>query len=172
MDGTTDAARANTKFGKAVAERRVALGLTQAELSRRAKDSGLDNFHPTTISRIESGDQAVRLHEALTLARVLETTLEELTTDARTEIQVLRLASDRVLSAGANVIESVDALLARQRELISQYESTSPAARASFDHTIDKEISIEGFTSFCRSADRDQLLAFFLDRTLTVFGDG
>lgn len=53
-------------------------GLKQAELVDRLRVNGLEDWHPTTLSRTESGERPVRLSEAVVLAHVLGVTAEEL----------------------------------------------------------------------------------------------
>lgn len=52
-------------------------GTSQAELAKQVSDEGLP-FHQPTIQRIETGARPIRLNEAMVLARVLETSLEEM----------------------------------------------------------------------------------------------
>ena len=55
-----------------VSERRRAKGWSQATLARHARSVGLENFHPTTVSRVESGDRRLSFGESITLARLLD----------------------------------------------------------------------------------------------------
>lgn len=54
-------------------------GLTQAQLAENLSARGLENFHPTTISRIESGARPVRLSEAKTIAAALDSSVTLMT---------------------------------------------------------------------------------------------
>lgn len=47
---------------------RVAQGMSLSELSRRLSEAGWGVFHTTTLTRIESGERAVKLDEAAALA--------------------------------------------------------------------------------------------------------
>ena len=71
-----------------VSERRRAKGWSQADLVRHARAVGLDNFHQTTVSRVESGDRHLSFGEAITLARLLDLDLSRpLATDSGGQFQ-------------------------------------------------------------------------------------
>lgn len=53
-------------------------GLKQAELVDQLRKDGLEDWHPTTLSRTESGERPVRLSEAHVLARVLGVSVADL----------------------------------------------------------------------------------------------
>ena len=65
------------ELAERVAERRRAKGWSQANLVRHARAVGLDNFHQTTISRIEAGTRPMTFGEAITLARLLNLDLSD-----------------------------------------------------------------------------------------------
>lgn len=62
-------------FISAMKIRREALGLTQGELSKKMKEAGWSAMHPTTISRIESGERPVRMGEAIGISSALGASL-------------------------------------------------------------------------------------------------
>lgn len=66
------------QFVRNLARARQAVGWSQAELSRRLKEQGLDNFHATTVARVEKGDRQVRLDEAPTIAACFAATVEQM----------------------------------------------------------------------------------------------
>lgn len=65
-------------FGNAVRVHREAKGWSKTEFAERLSKAGLANFHPTTITRMESGVRPTRLNEAAVIARVLEHSLDAL----------------------------------------------------------------------------------------------
>lgn len=65
-------------FGLEVAAIREGKGWSKAEFATRLAEAGLDNFHPTTVGRMEKGSRPVRLSEAVVIAQVLETRLDDL----------------------------------------------------------------------------------------------
>lgn len=97
------------RFRESLQARRMEKGWSQGELARRMVTEGWKEFHQATISRIEKGQRPVRLGEARTLARLLDTdvgsmiapseesqllerywrTLEDIETYRRTSIQQL-----------------------------------------------------------------------------------
>lgn len=60
------------EIGQRIRRRRAEWGLTQAEL---AQATGIDR---TKITKIETGERAVRADEAIAIARMLDTSAEEL----------------------------------------------------------------------------------------------
>lgn len=65
-------------FGAMVREYRESRKWSMTEFSSKLRDAGLTNFHPTTVSRLERGERAVKLGEAYLIAQVLRCPLEEL----------------------------------------------------------------------------------------------
>lgn len=65
-------------FGNAVRVHREAEGWSKTEFADKLSKAGLENFHPTTITRMESGSRPTRLNEAAIIARVLKHSLDDL----------------------------------------------------------------------------------------------
>lgn len=65
-------------FGKSVKRVRERREWSQSELARRMQEAGWPKYSQVAISRTEEGSRAVRLDEALGLARVLGVQLEDL----------------------------------------------------------------------------------------------
>lgn len=61
------------RFAASVKRLREERGWSQGELARRMTEAGFDDFHQTTISRIEKNKRPVRIGEARGLAKVLGT---------------------------------------------------------------------------------------------------
>lgn len=61
---------------KKIRERR---GWSRNELAQRLRDEGLPHFHPTTVSRVESGSRAVRVGELAAFEAALESKFTVLT---------------------------------------------------------------------------------------------
>lgn len=86
-------------FIAAMKEERERLGIGQAELAKRLQAAGIDHMHPTTISRIESGDRSVRLDEAFAIANALDLDVQRMTESHSLLTDVIALAQvahDRV----------------------------------------------------------------------------
>lgn len=106
-------------FGKAIAGRRKALGMTQAQL---ASAVGLDR---TSIAHIERGSQRVFLHHVLLLSEALEL-------HSAHEIVPTRLIRKYVEPARVKIIGAKD-LSGHQRELVmSIFGSTAPKKEVKF----------------------------------------
>lgn len=73
MSDVTDA----TRLGANVKYLREGIPLSQAELVRRMAERGWP-WHQSTVYRIESGRQAIRLDEAIDVAAILGATLDQL----------------------------------------------------------------------------------------------
>jgi len=65
-------------FGKSVKRVRERKEWSQSELARRMQEAGWPKYSQVAISRTEEGTRAVRLDEALGLARVLNVHLDDL----------------------------------------------------------------------------------------------
>ncbi|WP_129359767.1 helix-turn-helix transcriptional regulator [Rothia uropygioeca] len=63
------------RFRQEVQRRRAEKGWSQEALAKKMYDAGWTDFHQATISRIEKGKRPVRLGEARTLARILESSV-------------------------------------------------------------------------------------------------
>ena len=103
-----------------VAERRRAKGWSQADLVRRARAVGLDNFHQTTISRIEAGARPMTFGEAITLARLLNLDLSD--PDAP--------AADQFQAGYRAALQAVGALIDGEADRISAQSTETPAKEA------------------------------------------
>lgn len=112
--------------------RRDELGLSRNQLAVIAKDSGLTNFHPTTIARVESGERAVKLHEAMALASILDTTLERLTVDSEshaTEAADIEVQQGIIEGIALEIADVVGRFEAEKRKLSALLSGLSPSAQ-------------------------------------------
>src|SRR5437867_934626 len=75
METTSQRRTFETVFREHLKAKRIALGRTQKDVARRAREFGFDEAHQPTIARIERGDRAIGLDEAAALARAVETPL-------------------------------------------------------------------------------------------------
>lgn len=66
------------KFGRSVQEARESRGWSMSRLATKLDEAGLGNFHAATIGRMERAQRPVRLSEAVVIADVLDTPLEDL----------------------------------------------------------------------------------------------
>ncbi|PJJ44209.1 helix-turn-helix protein [Glutamicibacter mysorens] len=48
------------------------------EFSAKLREAGLTNFHPTTVSRVERGERALKIDEIYVVAQVLNANLDDL----------------------------------------------------------------------------------------------
>lgn len=65
-------------FGHSIRLHREGMGWSKNEFAQKLRDAGLSNFHPTTVTRLEDGSRATRLHEAAIIAKVLEHSIDSL----------------------------------------------------------------------------------------------
>lgn len=71
---------ADMVFAANVNKLRQRRGWSISDLASRLRDEGLENFHPTTVSRVEAGTRAVRVGEIPAFERALATTFPYLLT--------------------------------------------------------------------------------------------
>ena len=64
-----------TFFARRLRARREQLGWSQAELAKALSGSGL-TLHGSAIAKIEAGDRAVRIDEAVAIASALDVDLD------------------------------------------------------------------------------------------------
>lgn len=76
-------------FAENVRRERNKRGWSQAEVARRLREVGLEQFHPTTVSRIENQERPVRLSEAALFASIFETTVAKLVANHIEEVELL-----------------------------------------------------------------------------------
>lgn len=65
-------------FGESVKVYREEKGWSKSEFATRLRTAGLENFHPTTVTRLENGERPTRLNEAAIISRVLGSTIDGL----------------------------------------------------------------------------------------------
>ena len=103
--------QAEAAFRSAMVNARLAQGVSQTELARRLTDMGLP-FRQQMIQRMETGDRAIRLNEAVALSRVLGLSLDSAMTgdlnepldDAIEEFLRLKVYDVGTLAKSANVV--------------------------------------------------------------------
>jgi len=89
------------RFAENMRRYREAKGWSQGELARRVREAGLENFHQTTISRIEKGERPIRLGEARVIAQVLKKSLTRLLLKGEEALLADDLVSAHKAVAGA-----------------------------------------------------------------------
>lgn len=75
-------------FARRMAELRVQQGMSQSELARQMVDSGFETYSQMTVSRTEKGDRPIRLSEARVLAKILGSSVEQMTRGSDVEENV------------------------------------------------------------------------------------
>jgi transcriptional regulator with XRE-family HTH domain len=117
-------------FARRLRDERRAAGITQGELARRLSELLEVPIDATTVTKIEKGDRAVRLDEAVFAARVLNVPLAALVseeTPAEARLNRLRLElgrqQGREAAADAELRQAMGAVASIERE-IEQLESS------------------------------------------------
>ncbi|GAA4746597.1 helix-turn-helix transcriptional regulator [Gordonia alkaliphila] len=82
------------RFRLTVKRLREQLGWSQAQLAEKLREQGFSQFHPTTVSRVEKGDRAVRLAEARGFAKAFDRTVGEMMLDEASGAYHDRLSRD------------------------------------------------------------------------------
>lgn len=58
-------------LGEKIRSHRKAMGWSQSELVTHLRNSGLSNYHQTTVSRIESGETSLKMSDAVVIFPLL-----------------------------------------------------------------------------------------------------
>ena len=89
-------------FAANLMEARKHAGLSQKAVAEQMRAAGY-RWHPQTVSRVEAGEQAIRVGEAFALARITGTTAEALARppQAAQDVFELRQATGKVWQAQA-----------------------------------------------------------------------
>jgi transcriptional regulator with XRE-family HTH domain len=74
-------ASADIQFGRRLRVLREERGVSQQALAAALAPLGITTWHQTTVGKIEAGSRAVRLTEALAVAELFATTVDELLED-------------------------------------------------------------------------------------------
>lgn len=120
-------------FGINLQRRREKQGLSKTQFAAELSAAGMSQFHPTTISRVEAGERPVRLSEALTIARVLGLSLDELASDPLVGDEEV----DHALTQVADVLaEKVTNSWVAYRRWLLQLERSADA--------LERDLSIDG----------------------------
>ncbi|MGP6171032.1 helix-turn-helix transcriptional regulator [Microbacterium sp. A204] len=75
-------------FARRMAELRVQQEMSQSELARKMVEAGFDTYSQMTVSRTEKGDRPIRLGEARVLAKILDSSVEQMTRGSDVEENV------------------------------------------------------------------------------------
>jgi len=108
-------------------------GLKQADLVAQLRDNGLEDWHPTTLSRTESGERPIRLAEAHVLARVLGTSVEELGINYSPEVR----AVEGVEAALQDVARARSVFVAAREEYVEAWKAFVTMIRGGPDLAAD-----------------------------------
>jgi|SRR5579859_3007821 len=79
MDEDTELDPTDRWFAANLKAAREQAGVSQEQVARRMREHGFPGFRQQTMGRIEAGERAVRVGEALALARAVESLIEDLT---------------------------------------------------------------------------------------------
>lgn len=71
-------ATTDEKVGRQIQRLREAAGMSKTQLAALLSEAGQPQFHPTTITRVESGERSIRVAEALHIANALGVRFETL----------------------------------------------------------------------------------------------
>lgn len=106
-------------FRRRMREVREQAGMSQVELARRMAAQMGSRVDPPTITRMENGERAVRIQEAVAAAAALEVPLDELLrlggTNAEARIATVRFSLERA----ENELAVMEGEVERKREYLS-----------------------------------------------------
>lgn len=134
-------------FGLEVAAIREGKGWSKAEFATRLAEAGLDNFHPTTVGRMEKGSRPVRLSEAVVIAQVLETRLDDLVVEPLIGDEELEHAInswDYVSKHAAYYMTASEGWLREARKELEALEGRIQRGEVLQEHTAQLEQTCRG----------------------------
>jgi transcriptional regulator with XRE-family HTH domain len=157
-------------------EIRERLGISQADIARLMSERGW-SYYPQTVQRIEAGRRRVSIGEADAIARILQTTIEKLTSSVRTQAldDRLRVAEMRFRQAKAHADEAAHIAAAsacQVAELESELvdlKAAAQAAKAAADRSPEASASVMTIRPRSSSWDeRDGFVNALLARGIVV----
>lgn len=104
-------------FGLEVQAQREDKGWSMTEFASMLSEAGLKNFHPTTIGRLERGERPVRLNEAVVIAKVLGSALDDLVVEPLPGDDALKFATNSVESSSKRAARAFDVVKFWRREV-------------------------------------------------------
>lgn len=116
---TKDPLPGDITFAANVKKLRERRGWSMNDLAQRLREEGLENFHPTTVSRIESGQRAVRVGELPAFEKALASSMgymlqafgdAKLVHDLLLQMQEFQASWSAVISAEEALLRETDAL--------------------------------------------------------------
>lgn len=97
------------RIGAVVLRRRETLGISQSALSKDLMRRGISRAHQTWVSRVEAGQQPLRLTDAPVVAEALGCSIEDLLDDsgAREDPDLVRYGIEMSIKALTNLMEKL-----------------------------------------------------------------
>lgn len=128
------------RVGEQIRRLREAAGMTKTQLATQLSDAGLGQIHPTTVSRIESGERAIRLSEAVTIASVLGTSVEALIDFRGVETLLKQVGLEHSLTAKsfASLRDAAYEVLERQASLAYVLERLQSVGLQGIERDVDR----------------------------------
>nr|WP_098073363.1 helix-turn-helix transcriptional regulator [Corynebacterium casei] len=141
MEQTEDFHPASTYAAQNVARLRKDHGWSRQEFTRRLKQEGII-MHPTALQRIEHEGQRLRLDEAVAIAAIFGTALDELVASADPSAQADQ-AADAAVQRGRKIGDRLFGIQSELQEIESNLRSHQKTARVRevlnwLDKAIDK----------------------------------
>jgi transcriptional regulator with XRE-family HTH domain len=130
---------ADDNFAANLRQRRELLGLSQEAVAEKMQKMG-HSFHQATIYKLESGTRRVQLTEAIDLAKVLDTTVNELTQDPENRLLTWRvqLASQQMHRTYLEMVELYRNYKDRQAILRYAIEDYKNEGAHALDNFLDE----------------------------------
>jgi len=134
-------------FAANLMEARKRAGLSQKAVAGQMREAGY-RWYPQTVSRVEAGEQAIRVGEAFALARITGTTAEALARppQAAQDVFELRQATGKVWQARSEA-QFAEARYAEAREALAAMLAAlreAGKAGALAEQVADAEHALEG----------------------------
>ncbi len=128
-------------FASRVRQIREGLGWSQEELARRLAEIGL-RLDPTAITRIERGDRAVRIEEAVAIAQALRSPLNALLQPVDgiefDHVSTLMRRYEQLSVMRAKAQEELDHIYDELVDAFARYPTVADSFRRTMEHPANK----------------------------------
>ncbi|SER80239.1 Helix-turn-helix domain-containing protein [Pedococcus cremeus] len=140
---------------------REAKGWSQNELATRMRGRGWESFRQTTVSRLEKGEQSVRIGEARALADLLGVTVDDMALTESAEAQAiaeLRAAIEECTKA-LDRIDTYGQYLPQAQADVRRLIATTPNAPADLRAVAQSVLTADPLTTLTRALTIGQEIA-------------
>ncbi|MFC4245038.1 helix-turn-helix domain-containing protein [Gryllotalpicola reticulitermitis] len=138
-------------------------GLSQAALSERTREGGLESFYPTTIARIEAGVRALRVAELPSVAQALDVNPEALL-ESRVSSNARRLADIQAqlqetavrIRVARQELDNLAVIARGKNQEIAEWENRAAALRRESESLMAAGVDLTEHISLVRAEPEEE----------------